>query len=169
MPCPSRHDAGSRGDVGRDVGAGEGPRRERPRGPLVPYIGYLHPGPRSEAKGNTKERKDDMPKITPETAAAMGSRGGKASWAKRRLKIGDLETELGALDSIDDAMRWLRQIGLWTAADMLSGARGNVCVRCVEVWIRAHETKLTQQVVDELRDEVERLKSDMGQRKLRVR
>ena len=108
-----------------------------------------------------------MPKFTMDNAKEIGRRGGKASRAQRRLKAPDIEKALGALGTVDDAMRWLRQIGLWTAADKLSGARGGVCVRCVEVWIRAHETKMTQQVVDELRDEVDRLKADLGGRKLR--
>lgn len=56
-----------------------------------------------------------------------------------------------ALDTLEDARRWLRQIGIWAAGGRFSRAVANARVRSVEVWLKTHESKLTRQVVDDLK------------------
>ncbi len=95
------------------------------------------------------------------------SRGGKAA-AKRRLTLERVERELGPLETVDDAMRRLDRLNLWISAGMLSGSQGGAAVRSIEVWLRGHESRLTERVVEELHDEVERLKGQIAARAVSV-
>ena len=84
-----------------------------------------------------------------ERAKEAGSRGGKAK-AANRLTLERVTTELGSLESVDDAMRRLDRLNVWIAAGLLSGSAGSAAVPSIEVWIKANESKLTKKVVDEL-------------------
>ncbi len=95
------------------------------------------------------------------------SQGGKAA-AKRRLTLERVERELGPLETVDDAMRRLDRLNLWISAGMLSGSQGGAAVRSIEVWLRGHESRLTERVVEELHDEVERLKGQIAARAVSV-
>ena len=97
-----------------------------------------------------------------ELAREAGRKGGKAKAARRRLSPDDVETKLGALDTLEDAMRWLRQIALWAAGGLLHGAVASACNRSVEVWVRAHESRLTREVVGSLRDRLAELEGQLG-------
>jgi hypothetical protein len=93
-------------------------------------------------------------------AQRIGRRGGRP----RKLRLPEVEAQLGALDTLEDAGRWLRQIGLWAAAGMLNGATAGACVRAIEVWLKTHESKLTRQVVDELRARLAELEQQTRER-----
>src|SRR5438876_8373271 len=98
--------------------------------------------------------------------ASLASQGGRAR-ARSRLTLDRVEAELGALDSLEDAQRWLRRLCLWGAGGLLPGAVLGGCVRAVDQWIRAHESKLTREVVDNLRarvNELEGLTRPRGER-----
>ena len=98
--------------------------------------------------------------FTKETARRQGAKGGWAK-ARRKLTLARVEEELGALATIDDAMRRLDRLNLWISAGMLSGSQGGAAVRSIEVWLRGHETWLTERVVDDLQADVERLKAEL--------
>ena len=49
-----------------------------------------------------------------------------------------------------------------------SGSIAGAVVRSVEVWCRAHEVKLTESVVEDLRREVNRLKGELKGNVLRA-
>jgi hypothetical protein len=70
-----------------------------------------------------------------------------------------VEAELGPLESLEDAMRRLERLGIWIAAGMLPGAAGSASCRSVEVWVRAHESRLTREVIDSLRIRVAELEA----------
>ena len=93
----------------------------------------------------------------------MGKRSGRA---RRKLTLDVVEAELPPLTDLDTAMRRLDRIGLWAAGGLLQGAVASAVVRSVEVWVRAHESRLTQEVVQQLRtrlDELDRqLKAQRG-------
>ena len=89
------------------------------------------------------------------------SKGGRAA-ARRRLTLDRVERELGHLESVEDAMRRLDRLNLWISAGMLSGSQGNAAVRSIEVWLRGHESRLTERVVEELQGHVKRLKAELG-------
>ncbi len=95
-----------------------------------------------------------------EQARRLGKKGGRP----RKLRVNDVEEALGALDTLEDAGRWLRQIGIWAAAGKLSGAVANACVRSVEVWLKTHESKLTRQVVDDLKGRLAELEGQLRER-----
>ena len=101
-----------------------------------------------------------MAKFTPETAREMGSKGGKSTGT--RLSLARVESELGSLETVQDAMRRLDRLNLWISAGLLSGSQGSASVRAVEVWLRGHETRLTEKVVEELSGEVQRIKAELG-------
>jgi hypothetical protein len=83
--------------------------------------------------------------------------GRRSGRRRRRLLLEDVEQVLGGLDTLEDAMRWLRQIALWAAGGMLHGAVASACNRSVEVWVRAHESRLTREVVEQLRGRLDDL------------
>lgn len=101
----------------------------------------------------------------PERARAAGRKGGRAK-AERRLSLDRVEAELGPLDSLEDAQRWLRTIATWTAAGMLTGAAGNVCVRSVEVWLKGAEAKLSREIVERLRARLDALEGQIKRGKV---
>jgi hypothetical protein len=90
----------------------------------------------------------------------QASHGGKAR-ARRRLTLERVERELPPLDSPESAMLRLDRIGLWATAGMLPGSVASAVVRSVEVWIRGHESRLTREVVEDLKEEVTRLKAQL--------
>ena len=57
---------------------------------------------------------------------------------------------------------------IWIASGLLSGSQGSASVRAVEVWLRGHETRLTEKVVEELSGEVKRLKAELGGKVMKV-
>ena len=89
--------------------------------------------------------------------------GGRAK-ARRRLTLERVEAELGELAGLEDAQRWLRRLALWAAGGLLPGAVAGACNRSVEVWLRAYESRLTQEVVDDLRARLETLEAQVKER-----
>src|SRR5260370_120833 len=63
-------------------------------------------------------------------------------------------------------MRWLRQIARWAAGGLLPGAVASACNRSAEVWARAHESRLTREVVDQLRGRLEELEGQVKRQRL---
>jgi hypothetical protein len=43
----------------------------------------------------------------------------------------------------------------------MSGSVAGAAVRSVDVWLKAHESKLTREVVEDIKGEVARLKADL--------
>ena len=107
-----------------------------------------------------------MAKFTPETAREMGSKGGKAK--TNTLTLARVEAELGPLETVEDAMRRLDKLNVWIASGLLSGSQGSASVRAVEVWLKGREARLTERIVEELHDEVERLKAHIATKAVRV-
>lgn len=98
--------------------------------------------------------------LTSEQARDLAAKKWKAV-KRNRLTLARVEEELGPLETIDDAMRRLDRLGLWISAGMLSGSQGGAAVRSIEVWLRGHETRLTERVVDDLQADVERLEAEL--------
>ena len=89
-----------------------------------------------------------------------GRKAGKAS-ARRKLTLDRVEQEFGPLETVDDAKRRLDRIGIWAAAGLVPGTVAGAVVRSVEVWIKAHESELTNRVVDELKGDLARLRREL--------
>ncbi len=94
-----------------------------------------------------------------ETAVEMGKRGAKGR--KPRLTLSYVEAALPKLDSLEHAQERLHIVSTWLAAGMLSGSVGGAFVRATEVWIRALESRVTAELVGELRQRVEELEEQL--------
>ena len=105
--------------------------------------------------------------FTKETARREGAKGGKAK-ARTKLSLTQVEAELGALVTLEDAQHRLDKIGLWALAGLLAGSVAGSAVRSVEVWVRTHESRLTQEVVTDLRQRLDELEAQIKQRTLGV-
>ena len=93
-------------------------------------------------------------RFDPKRAREAGQKGGRAK-ARRKLTLDRVEAEFGDLDTLEDAQRWLRLVGTWAAAGLLAGTVANAAVRSIDVWLRAHESKLTRELVDKLKARIE--------------
>jgi hypothetical protein len=103
----------------------------------------------------------------------VGRRGGIRSGEvrrhrKRKLTLEDVERGLGPLESLDDAQRWLRQVGIWAAAGLLSGSVAGAIVSGVKAWIYGHESRLTQEVIYDLRKRLEEVEGAVQAQRLTV-
>lgn len=105
--------------------------------------------------------------FTKETARREGAKGGRAK-ARTKLTLTQVENELGTLDTLEDAQRRLDRIGVWALAGLLAGSVAGSAVRSVEVWVKTHESRLTTEVVQELRERLEQLEGEIKQRTLGV-
>jgi hypothetical protein len=99
----------------------------------------------------------------PVLAKAAARKGGLAK-ASRKLTLPRVETELGALDTLEDVNRWLHRIGLWGAAGLLPGVVLGGLVRTCEIKLRALEAETTREVVDQLRARLEELEGQLRAR-----
>ena len=100
-----------------------------------------------------------MPRGNPDIARHAVD-GGKAK-ARNRLTLDRVEAAFGPLEAIADAQRRLERLGVWAAAGLLTGSVAGAAVRSVEVWLKAHESRLTENVVDELTGQLKRLKDEL--------
>ena len=82
--------------------------------------------------------------------------------------MAQVEAELGTLVTLEDAQRRLDRIGVWALAGLLAGSVAGSAVRSVEVWVKTHESRLTQEVVIDLRQRLDELEAQIKQRTLGV-
>ena len=99
-------------------------------------------------------------KFTPQTGTAAGKKSGI-----RRLTLRKVEEGLGPLETVEDAMRRLDRLNVWITANLLTGAQGSAACRALEIWLKGYESKLTQHVVDEVKDRLERLEGQIKQQR----
>ncbi len=81
----------------------------------------------------------------------------RSAQRRRRLTLPEVEQELGALDTPQDAQRWLRQAYVWAAGGLVPGTVASAMVRAAEVWLKAHDMA---QVAGRIR-ELEQLVADL--------
>jgi len=95
----------------------------------------------------------------------MVRRARKGGYARGESGPPGLDPEdLPPLETHRDAKAWLETAGRAVATGRLSEKAGNVVVRAVSEWVKAHEGELTAHVVDDLQEEVKRLKDELGGR-----
>jgi hypothetical protein len=95
--------------------------------------------------------------------AARGRKG--ADSTRKRFQRSGLEPEaLGKLHNHQDAKRWLEVIGTAVVTRKLGNREAVAGIRAVEAWLKAEGERVTMDVVQELKDEVERLKNDLTSR-----
>jgi hypothetical protein len=71
---------------------------------------------------------------------------------------------LGALRTHEDAKRWLEEIGMAVVTGKIGNRESVAGIRAVEAWLKAEGERVTMQVVKEVKEELARLKEDLGSR-----
>ena len=124
---------------------------------------------------DNKGKRGDALAKDPERARELGKKSARARAANKEkrqretLSLERVESEFGVLVTLGDAQRRLERLGVWCAAGMLQSGLAGAAVRSVESWVKAHESKLTEHVVEELKSEMQRLKAELkGRPSLRV-
>ena len=99
----------------------------------------------------------------------MAERGRKGALSLRRKVKGSglTEEDLGALGSYEDAKRWLETIGRAVATGRLGDRAAQAAIKAVSEWVKAEGERLTATVVEEVWEEVERLKAELGRKRRR--
>lgn len=82
--------------------------------------------------------------------ALKGAKATREAWKRPGLSEG----ELGALETLQDAQRWLRVIGSAVATGRLDKGDAQAATRAVEVWIRASDS-LTEGEIAALHEKLE--------------
>lgn len=95
--------------------------------------------------------------------AERGRKGAEATARKLRGEGIDPDA-LPPLDSHEAAQTWLEVIGRAVTARKLSHNEANAAIKAVSEWVKTHGERMTATVVQELRAEVERLKSRLDGR-----
>ncbi len=78
----------------------------------------------------------------------------------RKPTLGIVEAQFPPLTSIEAAQQRLERINVWACSGLMAGSVASAAVRSIEVWLRASEAKLTHEVVEDLKGEVERLRAE---------
>jgi hypothetical protein len=108
-----------------------------------------------------KETKTYPPPFSdPDFAREAGKKGGLAS-AKARARKGLDKSQLGPLESHEDAKRWLRMIGEAVVTQVLDKGDAQAGIRAVEAWLKAEADRVELVVLDDLKADVKRLKADL--------
>ncbi len=99
--------------------------------------------------------------------AERGRKGGLAT--KRKMASPGLDPEeLPELRSHEDAKAFLEVIARAVATGRLSDRQANSAVRAISEWIKAEAERTTAEVVGHLRDEIDRLKSEIASRSIKA-
>ena len=107
------------------------------------------------------------PFTDPDFAREMGRKGGLAA-AKARARKGLDKSQLGPLESHEDAKRWLRMIGEAVVTGILDKGDAQAGIRAVEAWLKAEADRVELVVLDGLKADVKRLKDDLKAPGLRL-
>jgi hypothetical protein len=99
--------------------------------------------------------------------AALKSAESRRAKKREKLTLESVEVAFGSLETLEDAQRRLERLGVWSAAGLLAGSVASAAVRSVEVWLRAHESKLTQAVVEDLKRDVDRIRDELARTRTR--
>jgi len=86
-----------------------------------------------------------------------GRRGGRAT-AKRFRGSGLPAEELGDLQTVEDAQRWLRLIAQAVGERRITHSEGSSMTGAVKAWIRSEDTRLRAADLQELQEQIAELK-----------
>lgn len=94
----------------------------------------------------------------------LSRRGKKGGTIAQHLKGNRVTREdLGPLDTYEDVQRWCYQVALGVAEGRMKEKAANSIVRVLKVWAEAEAESRTVEIVDELQDEIDRLKGQLDE------
>ena len=93
--------------------------------------------------------------------AERGRKGGLAT-KRRNASPGLAAEELPDLRTHEDAQAWLETIGRAVATGRLSDRQAQAAIRAVAEWVKAEGERATAEVINELRSDLERVKSEIA-------
>jgi hypothetical protein len=93
----------------------------------------------------------------------LGRLGQEAIQRKAAAK-GITEEELGPLETLDDAKRWLEVIGKAVAQGRLSDRAGGTVVRAVSEWVKAFESGTSAEMYQSLKKKLAHLEGEAATR-----
>ncbi len=101
---------------------------------------------------------------------AMAERGRKGGLATKRRNVspGLRAEELPKLRTHEDAQNWLETIGRAVATGRLSDRQAQAAIRAIAEWVRAEGERQTSEVVNKLRAEIDRVKSEIASGSIRA-
>ncbi len=102
-----------------------------------------------------------------EAMAERGRKGGLAT-KRRNASPGLRAEELPKLRTHEDAQNWLETIGRAVATGRLSDRQAQAAIRAIAEWVRAEGERQTSEVVNKLRAEIDRVKSEIASGSIRV-
>lgn len=103
------------------------------------------------------------PSAGSEEMAKRGRKGG-VLFHERRDNSRKLADDLPELDSYEAAEEWAWRISLATVRGELGTKEANAISRALRIFLEARGEKLTTEVVEDLREEIDRLKEEMRER-----
>ena len=100
----------------------------------------------------------------------MARRGRKGAEATaKKLRGGGLDPgELPRLGSHEDAKLWLEVIGAAVVTKRLDARDAQAGIRAVEAWLKAEGERATAEVLDKLREEIDRVKAEIASTSVRA-
>ena len=106
----------------------------------------------------------------PAARERMAERGRKGALSLRRKVKGSglTEDDLGALESHQDAKRWLETIGRAVATGRLGDRAAQAAIKAVSEWVKAEGERVGAVEFEALRQDVEKLKELYSSRATRL-
>ncbi len=102
-----------------------------------------------------------------EAMAERGRKGGLAT-KRRNASPGLGAEELPDLRTHEDAQAWLETIGRAVAVGRLSDRQAQAAIRAVAEWVKAEGERATAEVINELRSDLDRVKSEIASGSIRA-
>ncbi len=101
---------------------------------------------------------------------AMAERGRKGGLATKRKNAspGLGAEELPDLRTHEDAQAWLETIGRAVATGRLSDRQAQAAIRAGAEWVKAEGERATAEVINELRSDLDRVKSEIASGSIRA-
>lgn len=108
------------------------------------------------------------PAHRPDGSEEMARRGRKGGVLvhERREKSEKLADQLPALDSYESAEEWSWRVALGVVRGDIGTKEANAISRALRIFLEARGEKLTTEVVEDLRDEIDRLKNEMREQQM---
>jgi hypothetical protein len=95
--------------------------------------------------------------------ASKGGQATRQAWKRPGVSV----EELGALETVEDAQRWLRVLGAAVASGRLDKGDAGAAVKAIEVWLKSRDS-LTEAEMTRMAEKIAQLQGRKKPGKIRV-